>query len=74
MKRGLLETMALPQAFPLEKEVLMNQLSKVKPGAFLSSRYFIDTGILRGYARALRELPIITKQDKSLHRWIGSST
>jgi len=64
IQRGLFNTMRLPDAFSFEKEVLMDRLGKVKPGAFLSSGYFIDIGIPEDYARAQRELPIITMQDR----------
>lgn len=63
VRRGLFNTMRLPDAFSFEKEILMDHLSEVKPGAFLSSGYFIDIGIPEDYARAQRELPIIAMQD-----------
>jgi D-glycero-alpha-D-manno-heptose 1-phosphate guanylyltransferase len=59
LRRDLFNAMPLPNAFSFEKQVLMDRLSDLRPGAFLSSGYFVDIGVPEDYARAQHELPSV---------------
>ncbi len=58
MRRGFFDIIPLPDVFSFEKEVLMDRLDEVHPGAFLSEGYFVDIGIPEDYIRAQHELPL----------------
>ena len=57
MRRELLESPGLPEAFSFETDVLMGRLSSLRPAVFLASGYFIDIGVPEDYSRAQTELP-----------------
>ena len=58
LRRDLFDALALPHVFSFEQQVLMDHLTDLRPGAFLSSGYFLDIGIPEDYVRAQQELPL----------------
>lgn len=52
MRRDLLETLGLPEAFSFENEVLTARLAELRPLAYQSSGRFIDIGVPEDYTRA----------------------
>jgi D-glycero-alpha-D-manno-heptose 1-phosphate guanylyltransferase len=54
MRRDLLETLALPEVFSLEHDVLSARLGELRPAAFVTHGRFIDIGVPEDYARAQR--------------------
>jgi D-glycero-alpha-D-manno-heptose 1-phosphate guanylyltransferase len=52
MRRDLLETLALPEAFSFENEVLTARLAELCPLAYQTSGRFIDIGVPEDYTRA----------------------
>lgn len=57
MRRELLESLGLPEAFSFEADVLVARRDSVRPAAFPASGYFIDIGMPDDYQRAQTELP-----------------
>jgi len=52
MRRDLLETLALPEVFSFERDVLAAKVKQLRPLAFRARGLFIDIGIPEDYARA----------------------
>jgi D-glycero-alpha-D-manno-heptose 1-phosphate guanylyltransferase len=54
MRRDLLETLALPEVFSFEQDVLAAKLHAMRPRVHLVQGRFIDIGVPEDYARAQR--------------------
>jgi D-glycero-alpha-D-manno-heptose 1-phosphate guanylyltransferase len=52
MRADLLETLALPEAFSFERDVLAAKLQDLRPRLYVASGRFIDIGVPEDYARA----------------------
>lgn len=57
---GLFKQYNLGTQFSFEKEFLFPYLGQIKPQSFITDDYFIDIGVPEDYARANRELPLIS--------------
>jgi len=61
INKSILKYFPSEEKFSFEKEILENQIQKLKISTLISDSYFIDIGIPEDYNKAISELPQFLK-------------